>query len=158
MSNNEEEERTGLIRGMIKISPATVASQLIQRHFVGALCSKSSDMQTLQHSLDRPIHTAVKQAVPGLSFLNWCEKQEDNHFMWVAFILAIQACVLIPITLLTILVNGSDELALIALLTITAISFITLLAAMPTKYTIPVFVVALLVDVALVAGSLFHLF
>jgi hypothetical protein len=61
--------------------------------------------------------------------------------------------VLIPATLLSILVNGSNETALITLLSVTAMSFVSLLSAMSTKYTIPVFVVALVVDLALIAAS-----
>ena len=119
----------------------------------GTLSSKSMYMQTLQSSLGQSIHTQATRTVTRFSFLTWCKKQEQNHFMWVAFILAAQACVLIPVTLLSILVSGSNETALITLLSVTAMSFVSLLSAMSTKYTIPVFVVALVVDLALIAAS-----
>lgn len=124
----------------------------------GTLCSKLLYMQTLQHPISSSIHAPIRKTAKGISFFNWCKKQEEYHFAWVAFILAAQACILIPAALLSILVTGSNETALIIFLTVTAMSFVSLLSAMPTKYTIPAFMIALIVDVAVMVASWMHLF
>ena len=86
-------------------------------------------------------------------FLEYSANQQVNRFGWLALALTIQGCVLAPLTIFSIVVNGNS----MALWSICILSFavteVTNLAAMPTKITIPVFFACIIADLFVIAAS-----
>jgi cbb3-type cytochrome oxidase subunit 1 len=103
----------------------------------------------------QPILIKNQKRVKGLSviskFMAWCESQEKNRLGWLGGILAIHGCVLTPITLFAVILSGTNFALYIATLLAMAIAVITNLAAMPTKVTIPAFLVSVLIDIVVIA-------
>lgn len=89
--------------------------------------------------------------------MNWCGSQEPYRYGWLALILALHGCVLAPISLLVVFMNGTNMFFLTVVSAAMAASLITNLAAMPTKITIPVFFLGLLLDLAVIGISLAQL-
>lgn len=86
-------------------------------------------------------------------FLSWCESQEDNRLAWLAGILAVHGCVLAPITVLLI-VSGSNSMVLWAMaIGAMGMAVISNLAALPTRFTIPIFFFSIVIDLAAVGLS-----
>ena len=112
-------------------------------------------MQTIQN-IYSPANLVVAEKQSVFSkFFAWCNSQEKYRFGWVAAILAIHGCVLAPITVLTIAFGGNSMIAWGMLIGGIAMSLIVNLAAMPTKITIPVFFLSILIDIAVIAGSVY---
>jgi hypothetical protein len=83
-------------------------------------------------------------------FITWCESQQKYRFGWLGGIMAAQCCALTPITLFAIVLFGANfTLFMIALIAI-ALPVVTNLAAMPTKITIPVFFLSIVIDLAII--------
>ena len=112
-------------------------------------------MQTIQN-IYSPANLVVAEKQSVLSkFFAWCNSQEKYRFGWVAAILAIHGCVLAPVTVLIIAFGGNSMISWGMLIGGIAISLIVNLAAMPTKITIPVFFLSILIDIAVIAGSVY---
>ena len=87
-------------------------------------------------------------------FITWCSGQEKYRLGWLGAILAIHGCVLTPITLFAVVLTGTNFVFYIATLVAMAMAVVTNLAAMPTKITIPVFFVSVLIEVAIIILAL----
>jgi|JRYE01.1.fsa_nt_gb hypothetical protein len=89
---------------------------------------------------------------PGLwsRFINWSASQEKNRFGWIAGILVGHGCVATILTMLAIQMNGNHFIFWPFAIAAMGACVITNLAAMPTKVTIPVFAVSLLIDLAII--------
>ena len=118
------------------------------------LCLKFPYMQTIQPSYNPAYSRAAKKETLVARFFNWCDGQEQYRLGWLAVIITIHGCVLTPLTVLTLVSTGNN----IAFWGITigamAMALITNLAAMPTKVTIPIFFLSVLIDIAVVASSI----
>lgn len=110
------------------------------------------------HNILQPVHASSSKKESILSrFINWADSQEKNRFGWVAAILAIHGCVLAPITVLVMVFAANNMLSWGFVIGAMAIALISNLAAMPTKVTIPVFFLSVLIDLFVIAASLFSL-
>ena len=87
-------------------------------------------------------------------FLSWCQGQEKYRFGWLAAILAIHGCVLAPITVLAIALGGNNMILWGLVIGGMAMALIVNLAALPTKITIPVFFLSVLIDLAVIVAAL----
>lgn len=83
-------------------------------------------------------------------FMKFCKNQEKNRLMWLGIALAGHGCVLTPITIMAVLLAGTNFVLLMAALVAMAISLVTNLAAMPTKITIPAFILSIIIDIAII--------
>ncbi len=84
-------------------------------------------------------------------FINWTISEEKNRLLWLAIALAGHACVITIITLLAIIFSGNNfTLWVFTMIGITACLVVNL-AALPTKITIPVFLLSVLIDVIIIA-------
>jgi len=83
-------------------------------------------------------------------FTNWCASQENYRLGWLAGILAIHGCALTPITLFAVILSGTNLVLYISVLAAMGIAVVTNLAAMPTKVTIPAFLLSVVIDVAII--------
>ena len=88
-------------------------------------------------------------------FINWTKGQEQNRLLWVGLIIAAHGCILTPITVMAVLVGGAPSLSLVVLAIIAmGMALVTNLAAQPTKVTIPVFLLSVVLDVAILVTSI----
>ena len=87
-------------------------------------------------------------------FFKWCSGQEQYRLAWLAAILAIHGCILTPITVLALFAGGNSIVMWPFAIGAMAMALISNLAAMPTKFTIPIFFLSVLIDVALITVSL----
>jgi hypothetical protein len=85
-------------------------------------------------------------------FMLWAEGQEKYRFGWVAGILAGHGCIITPITLFAIILSGSNLVFFMAAIVAMMASLVTNLAALPTKYTIPTFIVSIVIDLIIIAS------
>jgi hypothetical protein len=86
-------------------------------------------------------------------FLNWCSNQ--NRLLWLGIALSAHGCIITPLTVMAILLAGTNMfLFLLAIVTMGA-TLVTNLAALPTKITIPVFILSTLVDIAIIISCVF---
>jgi hypothetical protein len=111
-------------------------------------------MELLQQSYGKLQLPVQRKASVTRRFINWCESQEENRFGWVAVIIAGHGCVISPLAALLIAFSGNNMLFWGLAIVAMAVPLITNLAAMPTKVTIPVFFVSLLIDVAIIINCI----
>jgi hypothetical protein len=80
-------------------------------------------------------------------FIDWCGNQEEDRLLWLAISLTIHGCILAPLAILAVMLAG-NALGLFMLVIISmGMSLVANLAAMPTKITIPVFALSILIDI-----------
>ena len=87
-------------------------------------------------------------------FLNWSRAQEYNRMLWIGIGLAGHGCVITPITSMIILAFGGGLALFIVATAAMGMVLVTNLAAMPTRITIPVLVLSILIDLGLIAATL----
>jgi hypothetical protein len=87
-------------------------------------------------------------------FMNYCKGQENNRLLWLGIALAAHGCVLTPITLMAVLMAGTNMALFMLALIAMGLSVVTNLAAMPTRVTIPVFVFSILIDIAVIIAAI----
>lgn len=110
-------------------------------------------MQTIQ-----PIQNTYKKQLSSLSFdlslparfIKWCESQEANRLGWLAIILAVHGCILAPLTVATIVLGGNSMVYWALTIGAMGIALVSNLAAMPTKITIPIFFLSVLIDLVII--------
>jgi hypothetical protein len=94
-------------------------------------------------------------------FIDWCKSQEQYRFGWLAVILAGHGCFITPITLFFVMIAGNSPLLWAFAIAAMTMCLVTNLAALPTKITIPIFFLSIIIDMLLVAscaGGLLSLF
>lgn len=104
--------------------------------------------QTIQPSLVYPAKTSLVNR-----FAAWTSGQQHNRLMWLGLSIAGHGCVLTPLTVALVAFTGMN-LALFMLATVAmAMTLIVNLAALPTKITIPVLVLSILIDVVVIISA-----
>jgi hypothetical protein len=83
-------------------------------------------------------------------FMNWCEGQQKNRLLWLGVSLTAHGCILTPITIMAVLLAGTNLVLFVLALVAMGISLVTNLAALPTKITIPIFVFSILLDIVII--------
>ena len=115
-------------------------------------------METLHH----PYHStfAAVEKKPSLltRFFDWAKAQQKYRLGWVAIILAVHGCALTPITVFFIYLGGNNMGLWSLVIGAMGMSVVTNLAALPTKITIPVFFLSILIDLVLIAWSVTQMF
>jgi hypothetical protein len=85
-------------------------------------------------------------------FIDWCKSQEQYRFGWLAAILAGHGCLITPVTLFFVMIAGNSPLLWAFAIVAMTMCLVTNLAALPTKITIPVFFLSIVIDMLLVAS------
>ena len=117
--------------------------------------AKANNMQTtIEHTYVRQNNKAATNLSPWKRFINWADGQEKNRFGWTAGILVGHGCIVTIFTMLTIVFTGNHFIFWPFAMAAMSVCVIVNLAAMPTKITIPVFFISLLVDIAVIATCL----
>ena len=91
-------------------------------------------------------------------FIVWCNKQEENRFLWLGIALMGSVCTVLPLTLLAIVFGADNNFTLWIIACIINVPVLILnLAVQPTKFILPVMFFAWLADVLIIAycGAVF---
>jgi hypothetical protein len=100
----------------------------------------------------------LEKAISGKNiihrFIGWCDTQEPRRLMWTGIILPAQACIFAPLTFIVAMFAGIHFALFIPVIAVLVITFISNLAALPTKITIPVFISGILIDITIMIVAL----
>ena len=111
-------------------------------------------MQTIQQIYNPGLVRAEKRQSIFSRFLDWCDRQETTRFGWTAAIITLHGCFLTPITVATVAMTSNSLALWGAAIGAMGMALITNLSALPTKVTIPVFILSVLIDISVVAMAL----
>jgi hypothetical protein len=103
---------------------------------------------TMNQSLSTTYTEKASQSGLFNKFMTWCNGQDENRFMWIGIVLAGHGCILTPLTVMAVLMAGTNMFLFMLCIVSMGMALVTNLAAMPTKITIPVFVLSVLIDIA----------
>ena len=82
-------------------------------------------------------HVTQKEGIVS-KFLNWCEAQESNRFLWMVLAFFAQIGATVPLTAVAILFLAGNNFVLWIIMAAVNVPVLVLnLAAMPTKTTLP---------------------
>jgi hypothetical protein len=87
-------------------------------------------------------------------FVNWTKAQEPNRLLWLGVALGVHGCVLTPLTVMAVLLAGTNMFLFMTAMLAMGMTLVTNLAALPTKITIPVFLASIVIDLAVVIIAL----
>ena len=87
--------------------------------------------------------------------MNWCNCQEKNRLLWLGIALTAHGCIITPVTIMAVLFAGNSMFLFVLALVAMGATLVTNLAAMPTKITIPVFILSTLIDIAIIVSCVF---
>lgn len=122
---------------------------------------KLTDMKTLQPYAPARYHTETRKSYSLIHrFFAWCRMQEKNRLAWLGFIITGHGCIFTPLTALFIMLTGNQPVFWPFAIGAMGLALVTNLAALPTKITIPVFFLSLLIDLVIIVNCLslgFHI-
>ena len=108
----------------------------------------------LQHSHSTYYEKSTAHTSRWFRFMSWCKNQEENRFMWLAVTLAGHGCFLTPLTLMAVMLTGNSMFLWALVIGAMGIALVTNLAALPTKLTIPVLFLSILVDLGVILSCI----
>lgn len=107
------------------------------------------------HNIPANYHTSAPSFLTR--FISWTRTQENNRLLWLGIILAAHGCILTPMTVMSVFLIGAGNLALVVLAIIAmGMALVSNLAAQPTRVTIPVFVLSVLIDLSILVACVFQ--
>lgn len=106
--------------------------------------------QTWNATYTRP----AKQTSLATRFIKWCKNQEKNRFGWLAVSIAGHGCFLTPLTVLAIVFTWNSMFLWALAIAAMTMTLVLNLAAMPTKITIPVLLLSILIDLGIIFSSI----
>jgi hypothetical protein len=130
-------------------------------HFCGLKLNNMST--TISHAQGVPAYRPAAGGNPSLAagnpsvierFFDWATKEDvEHHVGWVGFSIVAMTAVFFPITMAAILFNGAMFGLIIAAMVPLVLVFVTNLAALPTKYTIPFFFIGAMAELIILVVS-----
>ena len=87
------------------------------------------------------------------SFINWCNGQQHNRLLWLGIALLGHGSILTPLTVMAALLAGTNLVLFTLGTAAMAMVLVVNLAALPTKITIPVFILSLFIDLGIIIAS-----
>ena len=106
-------------------------------------------MKALQHTYKPAYQTSSSKSFIS-RFFTWCEGQEKYRFGWLAAGIAGQGCFITPATLFFVMIAGNSAVLWALVIASMGMTLVTNLAALPTKITIPVFFLSILIDIVVI--------
>jgi len=85
--------------------------------------------------------------------LDYSARQQQNRLGWLAFALALQGCIMAPVTIYAIVLQGNSIILWVICTFSFAITEVVNLAAMPTRVTIPALLGSIVLDLLIIATS-----
>ena len=136
---------------MTKISRATSEDHLNATwQFTPLRSQKTIEMKAL---MQMPQASSYKVSIhPNIfrEFIDWCKSQEKNRFGWLAISLATHGCIITPLVVFAVCVSGNDFTLWMAAMAVMGATLVVNLAAQPTRITIPIFFLSIVVDIAII--------
>lgn len=108
---------------------------------------------TLDYSASSLYAPAAAKPSALARFSAWCNGQERNRLLWTGLALGGHGCVITPATLVTVFLAGNSLPMFMLAMTAMGMALVANLAALPTRITIPVFILSLLIDLGIVIAS-----
>jgi hypothetical protein len=88
------------------------------------------------------------------NFIQWATNEDDEHHIaWVGASITAMAAVFFPLTMSAILLNGANFGLIITAMISLSLVVITNLASLSTRYTIPFFLLGILIDAGAIIAS-----
>jgi hypothetical protein len=109
-------------------------------------------MRTIEHSYAHAF--ADEKISVWKKFMTWCTNQDENRYAWLAAGIFGHGCILAPITLLVTAITGVNMLFFALVIVSMAAVLVSNLAALPTKYTVPILFGSILVNLLVAVASL----
>ena len=113
-------------------------------------------METISLTHNTTHYTVQNDASLFSKFITWSDTQQGNRLLWPGLILCLHGCVLTPLTVMAVLLAGTNLILFMVTIVAMGISLVSNLAAMPTKITIPLFVLSIIIDLVVVGFALAH--
>lgn len=107
-------------------------------------------MQLLQHTFSLSHSRAKSKPSIATRFFVWCKNQDKDRLTWLAVILAGHGCIITPLTVIFIMITGNNLALWPIAIAAMGMCLVTNLAALPTKITIPIFFLSLVIDLAII--------
>jgi len=109
-------------------------------------------MQTILQKTHYPIYNRqVSTASLWKKFIGWTNKQEKNRMLWTAIAIAGHGCIFTILTTLAILFTGNHFIFWPFAIGAMSVTVVVNLSALPTRITIPVFFLSLIIDAVIIA-------
>jgi len=106
--------------------------------------------QTIDTSYSKHTKTSLLKKI-----MNWCERQDSSRLLWLGVALTAHGCIVTPLTVMAVLLAGTNIFLFVLAIVTMGATLVTCLAAMPTKITLPVFILSTLIDILIVVSCLF---
>jgi hypothetical protein len=113
-------------------------------------------METISLTHNTTHYIVQKDASLFSKFITWSDTQQGNRLLWLGLILCLHGCILTPLTVMAVLLAGTNLILFMVTIVAMGISLVSNLAAMPTKITIPLFVLSIIIDLVVVGFALAH--
>ena len=91
------------------------------------------------------------------NILNWNTEQKENRIGWESFALVAFGCILTPLTILMVSLNGANLFLIMTAIVVMEVNLMTGLLTLPTKIAIPIFLSGILVDFAIIIICAFRI-
>ena len=144
-----------LYSGLTKINFVAFACHKVSRVFVAILHSKLNHMQTAIQQTFSTTHIGAASKTSLFSrFINWCTGQDKYRYGWLGAAIAAHGCVFTPLTMFAIIMSGNNIAFWIMAILAMMMTLVSNLAALPTKYTIPIFLFSILIDVTVIIACI----
>ena len=114
---------------------------------------KAIMQQSAGHSTTTTGKRELKLPALWYKFTNWATAQQKNNFLWLAISLVGHATIFTQLTLIIVYLTGNAFTLFIAAVISMMAVVVADLASLPTKYTIPVFFLSLLVDIIIIIAA-----
>lgn len=103
---------------------------------------------SIQHAAKFDYTAQVLQKPFASKFISWCANEEsEHHFMWTGIALVTQGAVLFPFTMLSMFIAGAPFWLLLLPIISLGIVVVPNLAALNTKYTIPIYLLSIVLNI-----------
>ena len=110
-------------------------------------------MATISNPTLQSVYTRSSESIFS-RFMTWCNNQQENRLLWLGVALAGHGCVITPLSIMAVLLAGTNLFLFVTVLVAMGLSLVTNLAALPTRITIPVFILSILIDLVVIISCL----
>ena len=84
-------------------------------------------------------------------FITWAKGQEENRLLWLALAIIGHGCIITIMTMLAIIFSGNLFIFWPFAIAAMSMTVVSNLAAAPTKITIPILFISVVIDLAIIA-------
>lgn len=109
---------------------------------------------TVKHLYAHPLADTSRKISAWKKFITWCDSQEKYRLGWLAVGLGLHGCVLTIFTMFAVILAGNHFIFWPFVIGAMGITLIANLAALPTKITIPVFFLSVIIDLVIIASCI----